>query len=117
MTASLYQSMGVRGVVLGSGSWVRGSVLGPWFGPGSLGRSLDPEPRTEPRTQNPGPRTTMTSSILSHNRSMAVYLDYHATTPVDPRVLEVMIPFFTDQFGNPSSASHAWGWKAHAAVD
>jgi cysteine desulfurase len=59
----------------------------------------------------------MTSSILSHNRSMAVYLDYHATTPVDPRVLEVMIPFFTDQFGNPSSASHAWGWKAHAAVD
>jgi cysteine desulfurase len=48
---------------------------------------------------------------------MAVYLDYHATTPVDPRVLEVMIPFFTDQFGNPSSASHAWGWKAHAAVD
>jgi cysteine desulfurase len=48
---------------------------------------------------------------------MAVYLDYHATTPVDPRVLEVMLPFFTDQFGNPSSASHAWGWKAQAAVE
>src|SRR5690348_13608423 len=48
---------------------------------------------------------------------MPVYLDYHATTPVDPRVLEVMLPFFTDQFGNPSSASHVWGWKAHAAVD
>ena len=46
-----------------------------------------------------------------------VYLDYHATTPVDPRVLEVMLPFFTDLFGNPASSSHAWGWKAQEAVE
>jgi cysteine desulfurase len=46
-----------------------------------------------------------------------VYLDYHATTPVDPRVLEAMLPFFTEHFGNPSSASHTWGWKAQEAVE
>ena len=46
-----------------------------------------------------------------------VYLDYHATTPVDPRVLEAMLPFFTEHFGNPASASHAWGWKAQEAVE
>jgi len=37
-----------------------------------------------------------------------VYLDYHSTTPVDPRVLEAMLPFFTEQFGNPASSTHQW---------
>jgi cysteine desulfurase len=46
-----------------------------------------------------------------------VYLDYHATTPVDPRVLEAMVPFFTEEFGNPSSRQHAYGWRAQDAVD
>jgi cysteine desulfurase len=46
-----------------------------------------------------------------------VYLDYHATTPVDPRVLEAMLPYFTQTFGNPASASHAWGWKAQEAAE
>jgi cysteine desulfurase len=46
-----------------------------------------------------------------------VYLDYHATTPVDRRVLDAMLPYFTEHFGNPSSSSHSWGWKAQEAVE
>ncbi len=46
-----------------------------------------------------------------------IYLDHHATTPVDPRVLKAMIPYLAEHFGNPSSASHAFGWQAEAAVE
>ncbi len=46
-----------------------------------------------------------------------VYLDYHATTPVDRRVLERMLPYFSDDFGNAASSTHQWGWKAQAAVE
>jgi len=45
-----------------------------------------------------------------------IYLDAHATTPVDTRVLEAMLPFFTEHFGNPGSLNHAYGWTAEAAV-
>ena len=46
-----------------------------------------------------------------------IYMDYGATTPVDQRVVDKMIPWLREHFGNPASRSHAWGWEAEAAVE
>jgi len=49
--------------------------------------------------------------------SRPIYMDYHATTPVDPAVLDAMLPFFKDNFGNPASRNHSVGWNAESAVE
>ncbi|MEK6749896.1 MAG: IscS subfamily cysteine desulfurase [Pseudomonadota bacterium] len=51
------------------------------------------------------------------NTEQPIYLDYSATTPIDPRVADKMIPYITQHFGNPASRSHAYGWRADAAVE
>lgn len=48
--------------------------------------------------------------------SPSIYLDYNSSTPVDPKVLEAILPFLKDDFGNPSSQGHPWGWAAEKAV-
>ena len=54
---------------------------------------------------------------MDPTRNKPIYLDYAATTPVDPRVVQQMVPYLFDNFGNPASRSHAYGWAAEEAVE
>ena len=52
-----------------------------------------------------------------NTKTMPIYMDYSATTPIDPRVAQKMIPYITEHFGNPASRSHPYGWEAEEAVE
>ncbi len=59
----------------------------------------------------------LTEPAMDMTPHFPIYLDYGATTPVDPRVVDAMIPWLREHFGNPASRSHAWGWEAEEAVE
>lgn len=80
--------------------------------------TLTPEPiLLTPSSSSLGFEATPSSTITRQDLGRPIYLDMQATTPTDPRVLDAMLPYMTNAYGNPHSKTHAYGWETEKAVE
>lgn len=86
----------------------------------TLGKNLDISPSQSALHVSPSVEMLgfdVTESSASSELGRPIYLDAQATTPTDPRVLDAMLPYMTNQYGNPHSKTHAYGWETEKAVE
>src|SRR4029077_6321458 len=85
--------------------------------PFSGGLDGDVSPVHWPPRRGEGGMSASTAALAQRPNALPIYLDNQSSTPLDPRVLEAMLPYFTEEFGNPHSESHIYGHNAMAAIE